>query len=75
VSNAIFTGLIEFPEDKVVKSGNTALIGAKMLLFREEDYEKSIISRIRHVSLETYAGFQDIFIRKMNLDIKHSKED
>jgi len=75
VSNAIVTGLIEFPEEKIVKSGNTALIGAKMLLFLEEDYEKSIISRIRHVSLETYAGFQDIFIRKMNLDKKHSVDD
>jgi uncharacterized 2Fe-2S/4Fe-4S cluster protein (DUF4445 family) len=67
LSNAIFTGLLEFPEDKITKAGNTALTGAKMLLFRKDKYENIVADAIRHVSLESNAEFQDVFIRKMNL--------
>jgi uncharacterized 2Fe-2S/4Fe-4S cluster protein (DUF4445 family) len=67
ISNAIFTGLLEFPENKIVKAGNTALIGTKMLLFRKDNHEKSVVERIRHVSLESDTDFQDVLVRKMIL--------
>ena len=67
ISNAISTGLLEFPEENVVRAGNTALIGAKTLLFHDDDYGDSIISRVRHVSLESDPGFQDTLVSKMLL--------
>ncbi len=67
VGNAIATGLLEFPEEKIVKAGNTALVGAKILLFREDDYEDSMLSRVLHISLESDPGFQDIMVSKMML--------
>ncbi|MBN1414000.1 MAG: DUF4445 domain-containing protein [Bacteroidales bacterium] len=70
VSNAISTGLLEFNDEQVVKAGNTALIGAKMLLFREDDLEAEVLKKTRHISLETDKNFQDVFIGKMMLQKK-----
>ena len=75
ISNAIASGLLEFPEEQIVKAGNTALIGAKMLLFCEDKYEADILKKTRHISLESNAEFQDIFMQKMMLKRSDSSED
>jgi len=68
IKNVIRTGLIEATEDKIVKLGNTALIGAKMFLF--EDYKNihAILEKTRHINLEGDPKFQDIYIDKMILE-------
>jgi uncharacterized 2Fe-2S/4Fe-4S cluster protein (DUF4445 family) len=67
VSHAIEVGLLEFPEEKIMKAGNTALIGAKMLLFREENAEAEILNKIHQIPLESQPDFQDVFVQKMTL--------
>jgi uncharacterized 2Fe-2S/4Fe-4S cluster protein (DUF4445 family) len=63
--NAISLGLLEFPEEKIHKLGNSALIGAKMALFIEDLSCNDVLEKTRHVSLESDPDFQDIFIGKM----------
>jgi uncharacterized 2Fe-2S/4Fe-4S cluster protein (DUF4445 family) len=65
VNNTQYLGLLEFPEEKIFKLGNSALIGAKMALFLENESYKDILNIAEHVSLETDPDFQDIFIGKM----------
>lgn len=67
IQNVIRTGLIECGEDKIVKLGNTALIGAKMFLFENEDFIQDILKITSHVNLEADSNFQDIYIEKMML--------
>jgi uncharacterized 2Fe-2S/4Fe-4S cluster protein (DUF4445 family) len=67
VSNVIKTGLIETSEDKIVKFGNTALIGAKLFLFGDESDIQRILDITEHVNLEGDPQFQDIYIEKMML--------
>jgi len=63
--NAISLGLLEFPEEKIHKLGNSALIGAKMSLFAEDLSCEQVLSKTRHLSLESDPAFQDVFISKM----------
>ncbi len=67
IDNIIRTGLIECESDKIVKLGNTALIGAKMFLFEREHYANEILQKTTHVNLEGESNFQDIYIEKMML--------
>ncbi len=67
IQNVIRTGLIECEEEKIVKLGNTALIGAKMFLFEDEKFIQKILSKTTHVNLEGDPNFQDIYIEKMML--------
>ena len=67
IKNVIRTGLIEFKEDKIIKLGNTALIGAKMFLFEDEKFIRNILEKTSHVNLEGDTSFQDIYIEKMML--------
>ncbi len=67
IENVIETGLIETEEDKIVKLGNTALIGAKMFLFEEDRFIENILSKTVHINLEGDAQFQDIYVEKMML--------
>ena len=67
IQNVIRTGLIECGEDKIVKLGNTALIGAKMFLFENEDFIQDILKITSHVNLEADSNLQDIYIEKMIL--------
>jgi len=67
IENVIYTGLIETTEDKIIKFGNTALIGAKMFLFEEEDFSSRILLKTEHVNLEGDPAFQDIYVEKMML--------
>jgi uncharacterized 2Fe-2S/4Fe-4S cluster protein (DUF4445 family) len=59
--------MVELPEEKIHKIGNTALIGAKMFLFTENGNTGEILKKTRHISLEADAGFQDIYVDKMLL--------
>ena len=65
IENVIRTGLIECKPDKIVKLGNTALIGAKMFLFENEAFYKKILEKTSHINLEGDPKFQDIYIEKM----------
>ncbi len=67
IQNVIRTGLIECEEDKILKLGNTALIGAKMFLFEDEEIIQNILSKTTHINLEADPNFQDIYIDKMML--------
>ena len=58
-------GMIEVCEYKILKLGNSALIGAKMLLFTDDYDFKNTLSKIEHVSLDANVNFQDIFVEKM----------
>lgn len=67
IKNVIRTGLIECDEDKIVKLGNTALIGAKMFLFEDEKFTQNILDKTMHTNLEGDSTFQDVYIEKMML--------
>jgi len=67
IQNVIRTGLIECEEEKIVKLGNTALIGTKMFLFENEIFIQKILEKTTHVNLEGDPNFQDIYIDKMIL--------
>jgi uncharacterized 2Fe-2S/4Fe-4S cluster protein (DUF4445 family) len=60
-------GMIELPEERIYKMGNTALIGAKMFLFDNEQIIEEILQKTEHVSLEGDPNFQDIYVDKMLL--------
>ncbi len=62
-------GLIEFPEEKVRPSGNTALLGAKLALFIRDEEDSGLASlrrQIKHVSLASDPQFQDVFVECMS---------
>jgi uncharacterized 2Fe-2S/4Fe-4S cluster protein (DUF4445 family) len=68
-SSARRIGLLEFPEDKVHPAGNTALLGAKLALFRTEDKDMefaTLRSRITHVPLASDPGFHEVFVECMS---------
>ncbi len=67
IENVIRTGLIECEANKIVKLGNTALIGAKMFLFEDEAFIRKILEKTSHFNLEGDPDFQDIYIEKMML--------
>jgi uncharacterized 2Fe-2S/4Fe-4S cluster protein (DUF4445 family) len=67
IQNVIRNGLIECEAEKIVKLGNTALIGAKMFLFEDEKFIQHILGKTTHVNLEADPNFQDIYIDKMML--------
>jgi len=61
-------GLVPFPLDRVAAVGNSALLGAKLALFRwpEAGGEyRDLRSRVAHVSLNEDSGFMDAFVDAM----------
>ncbi len=64
-SHLVETGMIELPETKIHKMGNTALIGAKMFLFQDANTIDEIRSKTKHINLESHPNFQDIYVDKM----------
>ncbi len=66
LQNVIKLGMLEFPQEKIFKLGNSALIGAKMLLFNDVT-QNEILSLCHHVSLESDKNFQDVYVGKMFL--------
>ena len=65
VKNVIDLGMLEVEERKINKLGNSALIGAKMLLFYDDYSLTDILSKIEHVSLDADKDFQEIFVDEM----------
>ncbi|MFZ4726723.1 MAG: ASKHA domain-containing protein, partial [Paludibacter sp.] len=65
IQHLVQTGMIELPEDKIHKMGNTALIGAKMFLFSNEDIVNYILTKTKHINLESDPNFQNIYVDKM----------
>ncbi|MGV8095486.1 MAG: ASKHA domain-containing protein [Mangrovibacterium sp.] len=65
IENVVSTGMIELPEEKIYKMGNTALIGAKMFLFSNSGVTDEILLKTRHINLESDPNFQDIYVDKM----------
>jgi uncharacterized 2Fe-2S/4Fe-4S cluster protein (DUF4445 family) len=66
-SSAQRIGLIPFPEERFEALGNSALLGAKLMLFardREEREQSDLRARMEHVSLAADASFQDVFVRR-----------
>jgi uncharacterized 2Fe-2S/4Fe-4S cluster protein (DUF4445 family) len=61
------TGMLDFPVSRMIQLGNTALMGAKMFLFEKTALALSIRDSIGHVSLESEADFQDLFVRHLTL--------
>jgi uncharacterized 2Fe-2S/4Fe-4S cluster protein (DUF4445 family) len=57
-------GLIEFPLEAIEQAGNTALLGAKLALFRDFDYDQ-IRRRIEHVPLAEDPEFMETYVAKM----------
>ncbi len=64
-ANVVKTGMIELPEFKIHKMGNSALIGAKMFLFQSSEIVENIISKTTQINLESHPDFQNIFVDKM----------
>ena len=61
-------GLLDFPQEKVQPAGNTALLGAKLALFdlgRQDGAYPEILAKVRHVSLNEDAHFQEVFVEEM----------
>lgn len=67
IGNVVATGMIQVPEERIHKMGNTALIGAKMFLFADSELTGKILKKTRHINLESDLEFQDIYVDKMLL--------
>ncbi|MFW5804481.1 MAG: ASKHA domain-containing protein, partial [bacterium] len=65
LDHVIKLGMLEFPAGKIKKLGNSALIGAKMMLFMDDKEINEIISLSEHVSLESDMDFQNVYVDKM----------
>lgn len=56
-------GMVEYPDELVEPAGNTALLGAKMAVFANDDYRfQSLLARAGHVPLGADAEFQEAFV-------------
>jgi len=64
IRHLIQTGMIELPEERIHKMGNTALTGAKIFLFADNQINE-ILSKTSHIHLERDAEFQNIYVEKM----------
>ncbi len=61
-------GLIDFPPEKTIPVGNTALLGAKMALFDIESGDVSYTAlrqRIHYEALNLDPRFQDVFVEQL----------
>ena len=67
LGHVVETGMIDLPEERIRKMGNTALIGAKMFLFDHGAIAGEILKKTNHINLEGDPGFQDIYVDKMLL--------
>jgi uncharacterized 2Fe-2S/4Fe-4S cluster protein (DUF4445 family) len=67
-SSASRIGLFNYPPDQVHPAGNTALLGAKLALFRsggEDGSYHHLRRRVEHVSLGADPHFQDVFVQEL----------
>jgi len=64
LSSARRIGLLNFNDSVLIQSGNTALRGAKLALFREDNFDE-ILQKVEHVPLAADPEFQDIFVDQL----------
>lgn len=69
LSSARRIGLLKFPLERIIPSGNTALLGAKLALFADEGDRAyaGVLERVRHISLNAAPRFHDIYVDEMEL--------
>lgn len=67
IENLIETGMVISACEKIEKRGNTALLGAKKLLFIDYSEVESILSISKHVNLEREPAFNEKFVDKLKL--------
>jgi uncharacterized 2Fe-2S/4Fe-4S cluster protein (DUF4445 family) len=72
LENLLRTTSMNFSLDRFHKLGNSALIGAKMFLFSEEEMVEEILSLCSHHSLESEKDFQDIFVDRLSFTLPSS---
>lgn len=60
-------GLLAFPEDKVLPVGNTSLLGAKLALFTDDNFD-TLRAQTRHIPLGHGQEFEDAYIENMALE-------
>ena len=65
ITNSLKIGLLDLPEERIRKMGNTALIGAKIFLFTNPGMIDQVLKLTRHISLETDPEFQELYIKNM----------
>lgn len=68
LSSARRIGLIDWPADKVQVVGNTALLGAKIALFADDQKPvecAELLARVEHVPLASDPGFMDAYVEAM----------
>jgi len=58
-------GLLHFPVERIVASGNTALHGARRALFEEPAAWEAIRRRVKHVALNEDPRFHDVYTEEM----------
>ena len=58
-------GLLHFPVERIVASGNTALHGARRALFEEPAAWEAIRRRVKHVALNEDPRFPDVYAEEM----------
>ncbi|MCX6927735.1 MAG: ASKHA domain-containing protein [Verrucomicrobia bacterium] len=61
-------GLLDFAAEKVRPAGNTALLGAKLALFSLPEHNGAYpetLARVKHISLNEEAQFQETFVEEM----------
>jgi uncharacterized 2Fe-2S/4Fe-4S cluster protein (DUF4445 family) len=62
-------GLLHFPVERIVASGNTALHGARRALFEEPAAWEAIRRRVKHVALNEDPRFQDVYAAEMSFPV------
>ncbi len=65
LNHAIELGMLEVPAEIIKKRGNSALIGAKMMLFKDLHELDNVLNISNHISLEGDINFQDVYVEKM----------
>jgi uncharacterized 2Fe-2S/4Fe-4S cluster protein (DUF4445 family) len=58
-------GMLDFPLERIVAAGNTALHGARRALFEEPAAWEAVRRRVEHVSLNEDPRFQEVYAREM----------
>jgi len=69
LDNVIRTGMLKCPVEKMQQMGNSALMGAKMFLFRDMYNPEEILRITEHLSLESDPDFQDIFVDQLSMNL------
>ena len=69
LDNVRITGMLHFETERMHQLGNSALIGAKMFLFRDWAEVDAILAVTNHVNLESEPGFQDLFIQGLSFTL------